>query len=55
VIANKSIENVAGLKYFGTAPTYQNYVHEGIKNRQNAWYHSVQSLLSSHLISNNEN
>jgi hypothetical protein len=52
-IANRSFENAAQFKYFGTTTSNQNLIQEEIKrslNSGNACYHSVQSLLSSPLL-----
>jgi hypothetical protein len=48
-IAKRTFENMAKLKYFGTTAANQNLIPEEIRselNSGNAYYHSVQNLLS---------
>jgi hypothetical protein len=55
-IANRSFEIVSQFRYVGTTITNPNLIQEEIKRRLstgNVFYHSVQSLLSSHLLSKN--
>jgi hypothetical protein len=55
-IANRLFGNVSQFKYLETTVTNQNLIQEEIKRRlssDNAFYHSVQNLLSSHLLSKN--
>jgi hypothetical protein len=52
-IADRSFENVSLLQYLRTTLTNRNFIREEIKRRLNsgnACYHSVQNLLSSHLL-----
>jgi hypothetical protein len=53
-IGDRSFENVTQFKYLGSTVTNQNLIQEEIKRRLNsgnAYYHSVQNLLSSRLLS----
>jgi hypothetical protein len=55
-LADRCFENVAKFRYLGTTITNQNLIQEQIKRRSNsgnACFHSVQNLLSSHLLSKN--
>ena len=53
-VDNSSIERVEEFKYLGTTLTNQNSIEKEIKSRLklgNSFYHSVQNLLSSGLLS----
>jgi hypothetical protein len=55
-IVNRLFGNLSQFTYLGTLVTNQNLIQEEIKRRLNsgsAWYHSVQTLLSSRLLSKN--
>jgi hypothetical protein len=55
-ISNRSFENVSQFKYLGMRVTNHNLMQEEIKKRlnsDNACYHSVQKLPSSHLLLKN--
>ena len=55
-VPNPTFERVGEFKYLGTILTNQNSIAEEIKNRlrsENAWYHSMQNLLSSRLLYDN--
>jgi hypothetical protein len=55
-IDNSSFERVEEFKYWRTTLTNKNSIQEEIKGRfmsGNGWYHSVQTLLSSSLLSIN--
>jgi hypothetical protein len=55
-IAHRLFENVAQFKCLGMTVTKQNLIQEEIKKRLNsgnAYYHSIQNSLSSHLLSKN--
>jgi hypothetical protein len=53
-VVNRSFENVSHVRYLGTTVTNQNLIEDEYKRRLNsvnACYHTVQNLLSSHLLS----
>jgi hypothetical protein len=55
-INNSTFESVEEFKYLGTTLTRLNSIPEEIKSRlrlRNAYYHSVQNLLFSKLLSKN--
>jgi hypothetical protein len=55
-ISDRSFGNVSQLKNLGSTSTNQNLIQDEINRRFNsntACYHSVQNLLSSHLLSKN--
>ena len=55
-IDNRVFERVEEFRYLGTTLTNQNSIAEEIKSRLrsgNAYYNSVQNLLSSRLLSKN--
>jgi hypothetical protein len=55
-IANRLFENVSQFRYLGMTVTNQILIQQEIKRRLhfgNAYYHSVQNLLSPHLLSKN--
>jgi len=53
---NRLFERAEEFRYLGTTLTNQNSIQEEIKSRlksKNAYYHSVQNILSSSLLSKN--
>jgi hypothetical protein len=57
-IAKRSFGNVSQFKYLKTTVTNQNLIQDEIKRRLNfgnAFYHSVQNLLSSSLLPKKKN
>jgi hypothetical protein len=55
---NRSFNIVAKFIYLGLAITNQILIHKELKEQvefDNTCYHSVQNLLSSHLLSKNKN
>jgi hypothetical protein len=55
-IANRSFENVSQFRYSRTTVTNPNFICEEMKRRLNsgnAYYHSVQNLMSSCLLPRN--
>jgi hypothetical protein len=52
-IANRLFENVAQHKYLRTSVINQNLEIKGRSNSGNGCYHSIQNLLSFHVLSKN--
>jgi len=53
-IRNKSFnENLTESKYLGPIVTYQNYIHQEIKNMSDSGNYSVQNIFSTRLLSRN--
>jgi hypothetical protein len=53
-IANRPFKHISYFKYLGMTVTNQNLIQKEIRRRMssgNACYHSLQNLLSSHLLS----
>jgi hypothetical protein len=56
-VDNKPFERMEKFRYLGAMLTNRNSIHEEIKSRwksENAYYHSVQNLLSSRLLSKSQ-
>jgi hypothetical protein len=53
--ALKSSEIAVKFRYFGMTVTYKNCNNEGFKSRRSTYYHSIQEVLFSHLLSRSLN